>query len=120
MSQGQLFDLSHPDQPAKFGTPRSHRNDPATSAEAAANHRESGKHRKHSELVLSLVKRHPGRTACELWELATPAEKVELGDYYEVRRRLSDMSSLALPLVRKAEPRECSVKRTKQVTWELV
>ena len=98
--------------------PASHTDDPPTSAEAEIEHTESGKRGMHSEIVLALVKRHPGSTAVELWHHATETERAELVEMQETRRRLTDLYHAGL--VRQCESRLCLARGTKQVTWEAV
>ncbi len=95
--------------------PMSHASDPPTSAEAARNHAESGRRDAHAALVLDLVRRHPGSTAVELWGLATDAERGQLVEMQEIRRRCTDL--LARCLVRQGPARDCSVKGTSMVVW---
>lgn len=92
-----------------------HANDPATSRAAAAAYDAGGKRGRHKGLVLALVRRHPGLTACELWAAATPAEQADLGEMQRVRQRLTDL--LNAGEVRQAEKRQCRQRGTAQVTW---
>ena len=109
-----------PDQRPRwdFTAPMSHTNDPPTSKIAAEKHVRSGKAATHAAAVLEIVRRHPGRTAVELWELATDAEKQMLGEMQEVRRRLTGLKIAGA--VKIGPNRFCPVKGTKQVTWEVV
>jgi hypothetical protein len=117
-----LFDNS-PDQRPRwdFTAPMSHTNDPASSREAAQKHAASGRHLSNIELVHRLVQRHPRKTACELWALATEAERGQLKEYQELRKRLSDLSGKPEPLVRRGKMRDCTVKPgSRQCEWEAV
>jgi len=101
-----LFDFSGPD---------SHAHDPETSAAAVREHTASGNRGRHCQMVLALVQRHPGQTACELFELASAADLDSLREVQDVRRRLVDLERNRL--VRKGPPRKCSVRKTSQRTW---
>lgn len=101
-----LYELAEPH-------PNFHRHGPQTERDAAASHAKARV--ANAELVLAMVRRHPGKTACELWELATADEMATLKDYYEVRRRLSDMTHSGDVVV--GESRKCSIKGTKQQTY---
>jgi hypothetical protein len=68
-------------------------------------------------LVLGLVIRHPAKTACELWALATAEEKALLGEMQEIRRRLTDLHHMED--VRQTPARTCTVKGTTQTTWRV-
>ena len=116
--QRSLFALDTPAH-AQHGrsVPTTHTPDPETSHQADANHRDSGKRDRHRVLVLGLVIRHPGKTACELWALATQEEKALLGEMQEVRRRLTDLHHLMD--VRQTPARTCTVKGTTQTTWDV-
>jgi hypothetical protein len=93
----------------------SHRHDPDTSGEAAASYAAAGKRTRHRELVLGLVRRLPGLTACELWAGATAAERAELGELQRVRQRLTDL--LADGRVRQGSKRQCRERGSLQMTW---
>ena len=93
----------------------SHRDDPATSREAAERHVASGRRERHAEIVLGLVQRFPAATAIELWYLATDAERAELKEPQEIRRRLVCLRKRGL--VRRGPARHCTVRGTSQVTW---
>lgn len=98
--------------------PASHRLDPPTSHAAEARHTASGRRARHAEIVLGLVRWMPDATAAELWDAATPGEKRELGDVYEIRRRLSD--GRATGIFRRSEHgRACSVTGKTMVTWRI-
>lgn len=98
--------------------PAHHTADPETSREALDAHESTGRRERHKAIVLELVRRHPLRTAIELWEAAGPDERVALGDFYEVRRRLSDL--LRTGKVHQRSSRPCLIKKTKMMTWEAV
>jgi len=89
-------------------TPLSRSTDPATSHEAAREHKESGRAAKSAAEVLDAVKRFPGLTAVEL------ANRAGL-DRYEVSRRLADLNRKWL--VQRCEERECSINGRKMMTW---
>lgn len=107
-----LYDL------ADLPCPASHRHDPATSREAASNHKLSGKQARHARIVLALVERFPRRTAIELFDVAGESDRDELKEPQEVRRRLCDLERAGL--VRKCAARTCGVRGTTMVTWEVV
>lgn len=115
MDQGFLFSGSN-----AYGEPMAnpivHSDDPKSSREAAEKHTKSGKRKKNADLVLMLVKVYPRKTANELWELAGDLDKFQLVDYYEIRRRLTDLEHAGL--VRVFEQRECSVKKSLMQTFE--
>ena len=94
--------------------PNTHLHGPATEREAAA---VSAKTRvRNAEIVLAMVRRNPGLTCVELWESATEAEKSQLKDYYEVRRRVNDLAKAVS--VRMGDARACRVKGTRmQTVW---
>lgn len=94
----------------------SHANDPETSRIAAEQHVRSGKRAHHAAIVLALVQRHPGSTAIELWDHATDAERATLKEAQEIRRRLCNLETDGA--VRKGVSRACTVRGSKQVTWE--
>ncbi len=100
-------------QASLFDPPIAHTGDPETSHEAADKHEQSGRRDAHCRVVLAMVRRHPGATACELWELSDA--KGELNEMQEVRRRLTDL--LHRRAVRQGEARPCMVRGSKMVTW---
>lgn len=97
--------------------PIAHNIDPETSHEAAEQHTASGRREYHGQIVLELVKRYPGLTAVELWEMANPQVKAVLKEAQECRRRLSDLNGIK---VKQGPARKCSVKGTRQVVWYAV
>jgi hypothetical protein len=99
-----------------FATPIAHTTDPATSHEAAARVTATGKRARHAAIVLTLVQRHKGETAVELWYDATDADRRELKEPQEVRRRLTDLADRGL--VRQGLSRICRYRNTRMVTWE--
>jgi hypothetical protein len=101
-----------------YGSPIVHANDPASSRHAADRHTRSGKRTRNADLVLALVKVYPRKTANELWELASDGDKAQLGDYYEVRRRLDDLRDAGK--IRVHDERKCTVKGSLMQTWETV
>ena len=100
-----------------FDAPIAHTHDPASSHIAAENMTVSGKRAAHKRIVLDLCCRFPRSTAIELWERASDADKTELREPQEVRRRLTDL--LADGVVRQGAIRTCGVRATKMVTWEI-
>lgn len=114
--QRSLFANDAPAHAQHGRTPTTHTNDPETSHQADAHHRDSGKRDRHRVLVLGLVIRHPGKTACELWALATTEDQALLGEMQEVRRRLTDLLN-ACDVRRSEKPVTCSIKGTGQHTW---
>ena len=111
--QPLLFDLG---STVKHLPPTIHCRDPITSALADSQHRTSGKRAHHLILVLGLVIRHPGSTACELWSYANREEKHLLTEQQEIRRRLTDLAHQG-DVTRSAKPRACEVKGSQQHTW---
>lgn len=89
-------------------TPLARKTDPATSHEAAREHKESGRAAKSAAAVLAAVNRFPGSTAVEL------ASKAGL-DRYEVSRRLADLYRHMI--VRHGKVRECTINGRKMMTW---
>ena len=89
-TQGSLFDTAPEPrgvgaygQPARVVAPAVlppvvHAVDPVTSREAAEKH--AAKRGPHMDLVLAMVRRNPGRTACELWADANADEARDLGE----------------------------------------
>lgn len=96
----------------------SHNADPASSHIAAEGMTVSGKRQAHKRMVLDLCRRFPGSTAIELWGHASDADKNELREPQEVRRRLTDL--LSDGAVRQGPIRSCGVRKTKMVTWEAI
>jgi hypothetical protein len=94
---------------------KAHRADPQSSHEAAEKVSKSAKAALHREIALAIVMAHPGHTGMELWELATPEQKQELGDHHELYRKLSDIRHQNL--VRQGDARPCRIKASRMVTW---
>lgn len=116
MQQGFLFTTTATgDLEPKKAPAASHKDDPESSKAAEEHHTESGNRKRNADLVLELVKRHPGKTGNELFELAGAMEKMRLIDFYEVRRRLNDLHKVGA--VKVGEQRKCSVKETLMQTW---
>ena len=67
---------------------------------------------------VALVIAFPGRTACELWDEASEADRATLKELQECRRRLTDLQSAGL--VRGPMQRKCRVRGTLQTTWHTV
>jgi hypothetical protein len=114
MTQPTLFGQDQ--GPYERSTPLAANADPATSHEAAARHKSSGKLGSHERIALDLVRQHPGKTRWELWNLATDAERAELGDSVELMRRLGGLLGTSL---KHGPQRVCRVKGTRAVTWEI-
>jgi predicted transcriptional regulator len=91
--------------------PGCHARDPATSFEAAEQFKKSGKLNLHREIVLNGVRSCDGGTHSEI-AAVTPL------DWLQVARRLSELERAGL--VKKAEPRICTVKGSKCCTWWIV
>jgi hypothetical protein len=115
-TQPGMFDY-HPTGPVAK-VPASHASDPETSKVAERSHTASGKRHRNADLVLELVRRHPGRTANEIFWLATEYEQLRLVDFYEVRRRLNDLHKIGL--VKVVEQRVCTIKGSLMQSWEAV
>jgi hypothetical protein len=65
---------------------------------------------------LALVKAFPGHTGYELWDLATDGQRNELDkSVHELYRRLADLKNIGL--LTQGEPRPCTIKKTRMVTW---
>lgn len=110
MTQPTMFDAAD--------NPIAHANDPATSHAAADAVTRSGRRDRHCQLVLDLVRRHPGRTAVELWSMADLDAREELAELQEVRRRLTDLA--ATGRVVRGPSRNCGVRGSLMVTWWIV
>lgn len=87
-----------------------HRDDPASSHEAAARHDLSGVRATNKERVRRYLETHPNLTSREY------AEGMGM-DVHEVRRRLTDL--LNEDVVRHGPVRQCGYARTSAVTWQL-
>lgn len=94
------------------GLPLAANADPVTSHEAAERHTASGARGRHCRLVLTLVQENPGATAVELYAVQQELER------HEVSRRLADLRNAGL--VCQGEPRACTVRGTRMVTWYAV
>ena len=99
--------------------PSAHRDDPVTSHEAAARVAKSGRRQRNREIVLAMVKILPESTGHELWMRAADAQRVELRDHNELYRVLADLKNRGL-LRQGPEPRVCTVRKTRMVTWLVV
>lgn len=91
--------------------PRAHRDDPNSAWEAGAEAADSGRVRKHSEEVLSLVRAYPGLTGAELAALTDTYL-----DKYEIRRRLSELTTLGA-VRQDREGRRCGIAERKACTY---
>ena len=69
------------------------------------------------EMVLELVRQYPGRTCDELFAMLFDAEREELKELQEVRRRMSDLWQAGH--VRRGASRRCSVKGSLMYTWNV-
>ncbi len=98
-----------------FTGPDSHAHDPETSREAIAQHTATGSRARCAAIVLALVRTNPGKTACELWLLASESDQAALREKQRVRQRLVDLERAGL--VRKGPPRRCDEAGTTQRTW---
>lgn len=105
-----LFDMGQESEPREPTPPLSHRGDPVTSYEAAEQFRRSGKRAYHWWIILEGMKQCNGGTHSEI-AAATPL------DWLQVARRLSELERAGL--VRKGEPRICTIKGSRCVTWWL-
>lgn len=105
-------------QQPTFAPPRSHRDDPESSKAAAKQHAESGNCHRNADLVLAILRRIPGSTAVELWELCEQPERDALKEMQEVRRRLSDMADVKIGRVKVTGQRKCRFRGTLQSTYE--
>lgn len=107
MKTDQLTLFDHSD----LLTARARKSDPVTSHEAARNHEASGRADSDRRIILAAVKKFPGHTACELFDLMDQEVK-----RHNVSRRLSEMRTAGL--VRNGEARICTEAGTRQMTWE--
>lgn len=92
-----------------FDKSRSRATDPATSHEAEAFMRRSGKLNEQQRHALKWVRQIPGLTAREYQEVAVFAAEGEF------RRRLPEL--VMMNLVRRGEARKCRVGLLKSLTW---
>lgn len=99
-----------------FANPISHKQDPSSSAIAAEQLTSSGRRARGCRLVLNILKRNPGCTAVELWDLATAAERSELREMQRVRQRLTDLLHAGLAM--QGPQRACRVRGSTMVTWK--
>ncbi|MCU0918403.1 MAG: winged helix-turn-helix domain-containing protein [Planctomycetes bacterium] len=108
---GLLFDMPYQPKPSDPTSPLSHRDDPQTSYEAAADLKRSGKLGAQQRAVLEALRQCDGATHAELGAFMglhwlTPA------------RRLPELERAGH--VRKGEPRICTIKQSKCCTWWIV
>jgi hypothetical protein len=66
-------------------------------------------------MVLDLVKRWPGRTGYELFELATAEQKEDLENAVQVYRKLNDLRRASL--IEQGPPKLCGCRKRNMVTW---
>lgn len=88
-----------------------HRNDPATSREAAEAHKASGRLGAQQQAVLQLVRQNNGSTSAELGAVADLGPKAR----WIVARRLPELARAGE--IRRGEARVCRVNGTRAVTW---
>jgi len=86
-----------------------HANDPPTSAEAVAQHRDAI--RGNRLIVMNALLANRGCTSAEL---AKYVAKDDI-DLTECRRRLTDLKNMGK--AHQDKPRQCTVKHTRMVTW---
>lgn len=99
-----------PQQPDLFTPAANYRTDgPETSRLAAIGTEKSGRAPTHRAMLLRAVAVNPGRTSAELAVLCSL-------DRHEAARRLPELRD-AFRAIRNGEPRECSVRGTRQMTW---
>ena len=89
--------------------PRSRATDPATSDQAEAEHKATGRMGKNLRVVCDAVGSSPGCTATELWR------RFGVLGRHEWSRRLADAANAGL--VQQGEQRRCRVKHSAMVTW---
>ena len=88
-------------------------NVPATSRLAYYAMAESGQIGGHRAVILERIRRHPGQTAVELAG-GDALDDHDL-DRVQIGRRLIELEGKRL--IRRGEPRICSVNRRKMLTW---
>lgn len=106
MKQTTMFDTFQEQQLV-----RSRRTDPATSSLAAAANVDSGRHANQCDEVLAALRLIDGATSAEV------GTRLPYGDKSRqiAGRRLPDLEKEGR--VRRGDPRECDVNKTKAVTW---
>jgi len=95
-------------RPTLFDQPLSHRNDPATSYEAAGDVKRSDTFKRQKDAVYETLKRHNGRTSAELAYIMDV-------DRWLTARRLPDLKREGK--VKQGEPRYCTATHRNCVTW---
>lgn len=107
--QQLLFSLPCPDvQRLRDTAPHSHRDDPETSREAGERLRASGKLTGQRKAVLEALRERNGSTHAELGAF--------MGTHWlTAARRLPELERAGL--VRKGEPRICTIKGSRCTTW---
>ena len=114
--QGRLFNDPEPPAHSQHRPQNYHRHDPPASRLAAC--RSSHKRDANIQLVVELVKRNPGQTACELWDKASAEDRLKLFELQEIRRRLVDAEAEGL-VVKSEQPRACTSRGTQQHVWRV-
>lgn len=105
-----LFDACEPPpDPGPYRMAR--RTDPPSSAAAAERHERTGAAARHRDVVLRLVRANPGATGPELHAAQVDSDL----EYHEIYRRANDLRQVGL--IAQGEPRACSIKRERLVTW---
>jgi len=108
-----LFDAFTPPEQSVYGTvARAASADPVTSHQAADLMNRTGTTARHCAIVLDLLQRYPGSTAVELHAAQGGGSDL---DRVEVGRRLDSLVKAGQ--ARQGEPRACSIKRAKMLTW---
>lgn len=102
------FDFPALSPPRRVETPAARRTDPVTSHLAAEQHTASGKRAAQQVLTVAAVRAFPGRTSFEL-AMATNHDR------YMLARRLPEV--VCAGLVRKGDPKRCSVTGKTALTW---
>lgn len=93
----------------KTPSPAYRKSDPVTSRLAAELVTRSGKRKFQQELVLSIVREHPGLTSMEL-------SKVSSKDRSMIARRLPDLRDAGLVWM-STKPQLCSINKTLAYVW---
>lgn len=106
--QTLLFEISAETEPRRPGSPLSHRDDPETSRDAARKLSHSGRLTGQRREVLEALRHCDGATHAELGRAMDR-------DWLVAARRLPELERGGL--VRKGEPRICTVKNSRCCTW---
>ena len=105
LATGYWLMIRIPDWPAR-------KSDPVTSHIAAETVQKTGKRSRNQGIALELVRRYPGRTACELSQLTDQMER------HEMSRRLPEVA--AQGLIHKGARRKSRATGNPAVTWHPV